>query len=257
MGRRTAYPPGTFSWVELATSDGAAARRFYGGLFGWEIAAAGDGGVPAVCRLDGDAVCAIAEMPRGVRATGVPPSWTSHVTVPDTAAVARRAQALGGAVVAEPSPVPGAGTAAVLRDPQGALVAVWQPDGWAGAERVNDPGCLCMNELITTDAAGARAFYGALFGWEWDDVDAGDGAPVAFLRNDGAINGSVFAAAGPTPAHWRPCFTVPSVEEATARVRELDGAVLHPGVLLPDGNLALVRDPQGAVLSLFAGETDP
>ena len=35
MGERTSYAPGTFCWVELATTDGAAAKEFYGGLFGW------------------------------------------------------------------------------------------------------------------------------------------------------------------------------------------------------------------------------
>ena len=36
MGERTSYAPGTFCWVGLATSDPAAAERFYMGLFGWD-----------------------------------------------------------------------------------------------------------------------------------------------------------------------------------------------------------------------------
>ncbi len=44
-----------------------------------------------------------------------------------------------------------AGRVAVLKDPQGAVFAVWQPRTRIGAERVNDVGCLCMNELATTD----------------------------------------------------------------------------------------------------------
>jgi len=256
MGHRTAYPPGTFSWVELATSDAAAAADFYRGLFGWRLERPDDAG-RALFRLDGDVVCGMCELPEDMRARGVLPAWTSHVTVADADGAAARAAEAGGAVVAAPSEAGDDGRTALLRDPQGAVLGVWQPRGRSGADRVNDPGCLCMNELVTTDPASARGFYGRVFGWTSEDVDAGDGAPVAFLFNDGAMNGSVFAAAGATPAHWRPCITVESTEAATGRVRALGGVVVHPGLPLPDGSLALVRDPQGAVLSLFAGETDP
>src|SRR3712207_7324026 len=54
----------------------------------------------------------------------------------------------------------------LVRDPQGAAVAVFEPSGFIGAERVNDVGCLVMNELITTDLEAARGFYEPLFGWE-------------------------------------------------------------------------------------------
>ena len=37
MGERSSYTPGTFSWAELATPDQEDAKRFYGGLFGWEM----------------------------------------------------------------------------------------------------------------------------------------------------------------------------------------------------------------------------
>ena len=37
MAKRTEYAPGTFSWVDLATRDGDAAKRFYGPLLGWEF----------------------------------------------------------------------------------------------------------------------------------------------------------------------------------------------------------------------------
>ena len=36
MGERTGYDPGTFSWVELLTTDAAAGKAFYQGLFGWD-----------------------------------------------------------------------------------------------------------------------------------------------------------------------------------------------------------------------------
>ena len=72
MGIRTSYPPGTFSWVDLATTDPAGARAFYTELFGWTV----DGDVEySVWRVDGAAVCAFALMPSDT-AVGIPPGWT-------------------------------------------------------------------------------------------------------------------------------------------------------------------------------------
>jgi predicted enzyme related to lactoylglutathione lyase len=92
MGERSSYPPGSFSWVDLATTDAAAARSFYAGLFGWETedADAGGGVVYTMCRHDGDAVCGLFEMSDDMRATGIPPNWTSYVTVADADAAAAR-----------------------------------------------------------------------------------------------------------------------------------------------------------------------
>src|SRR3712207_3591661 len=101
MGKRSGYSPGTFSWVDLATTDAAAAKAFYAGVFGWDLedTDAGNGVTYTVCRRDGDAVAALYEMPESMRATGAPPNWTNYVTVEDADAAARRAHELGGDVI--------------------------------------------------------------------------------------------------------------------------------------------------------------
>jgi len=138
---------GSPAWVDLATTDPGNARDFYTGLFGWDVedADAGGGAVYTLCRLDGAVVCGLFEMPEAMRATGVPPNWTSYVTVEDAGAAAARAAALGGTVVDDAFDVLDAGRMAVLQDPLGAVFAVWQPRARIGADRVNDVGCLCMN----------------------------------------------------------------------------------------------------------------
>jgi uncharacterized protein len=56
MGKRESYEPGTFSWVDLSTSDADGAKNFYGGLFGWEFedSEIPGGGVYTMCQLRGD-----------------------------------------------------------------------------------------------------------------------------------------------------------------------------------------------------------
>lgn len=145
---------------------------------------------------------------------------------------------------------------AVLMDPQGAVLALWQPGTRIGAERVNDVGCLCMNELATTDIEAARSFYGRLFGWTTEPSDdAPDGPTMVF--NGGNINAAIVAAPEGTPPHWRPCFTVESTEEAVERVRELGGHQLSEPLDVGHGTIAMARDPQGALFTMFAGEVDP
>jgi predicted enzyme related to lactoylglutathione lyase len=259
MGKRTSYRPGAFSWVDLATTDLPAAKAFYGALFGWEMedGDAGGGAVYTMCRLDGDAVCGLFEMTADMRATGLPPSWTSYVTVEDADAAAARAGELGGGAVDESFDVLDAGRMAVLRDPQGAVFAVWQPRARIGAERVNDAGCLCMNELATTELAAARSFYEGLFGWTTEMVETGpDDPPMGLGYNGGTLNAS-FGAVDGAPPHWRPYFTVEPMDAALERLRELGGSTVLGPVEIFDGTIAIVLDPQGALFALFAGEVDP
>ncbi len=260
MGKRTSYTPGTFSWVDLATTDAAAAKSFYAGLFGWDTEDNDDagGGVYTICRIDGDAVCGLFEISEDMRATGVPPNWTSYVTVADADAAAARAKELGGGASDDAFDVLDVGRMAVLNDPQGAAFAVWQPRTRIGAERVNDVGCLCMNELATTDIEAARSFYAGLLGWTTEIVDTGpDGPPMVFAHNGEALNASFSAVKGGAPPHWRPYFTVESTEAAVERVRELGGKELLEPLEHPDGSIAIALDPQGALFALFAGEVDP
>src|SRR5918999_1268218 len=88
--------------------------------------------------------------------------------------------------------------------------------------------------------------------FSWTDLAASDaaaaGSPMLSVLNGGALDASMFDGA---PAHWRPAFTVASVDAALQRVRSLGGTVLAEPLELPDGSVATVRDPQGAVFSVF------
>ena len=61
MGQRTSYPPGTFSWAELHTSDATGAKEFYGALFGWDFEdiPIADDNVYTMAHLDGGDAAAI------------------------------------------------------------------------------------------------------------------------------------------------------------------------------------------------------
>ena len=267
MGKRTEYEPGTFSWIDLGTTDPKDAKRFYTELFGWE---ADDRPVPdsppySMMLLGGDEVAAIYSQPEPQRDAGVPPNWFSYVTVESAEDAAAAAKEAGGSVHAEPFDVMEAGRMAVIADPTGAMFGVWEPRESIGATRVNDPGCLTTNELSTNDVAAATEFYERLFGWSIDPIDTGGAPPYWGIGHDGAANGrnggvrelAPEQAEAGTPPHWMPYFAVTSVDATAETASGSGGGVAFGPIEIPTGaRIAVLHDPQGAFFGLFEGEVD-
>jgi predicted enzyme related to lactoylglutathione lyase len=252
MGERTSYVPGTFSWVELGTTDAAGAKAFYGGLFGWEGVdfPVGDQGVYTMLQLDGMDVAALYEQ----GADGGPPAWLAYVTVADADAAGARVRELGGNLLSDPFDVFDAGRMVVARDPQGAVFALWQAARHIGAGRVNDVACFCWNELETSDPAAATRFYGELFGWRTRPVEGGAGYLV--IEHGERTNGAVSQLADGDMPRWNVYFTIASADEAVPRIGELGGRVLAGPIDATVGRFVVAEDPQGAAFVLFEGDVD-
>jgi predicted enzyme related to lactoylglutathione lyase len=255
MGERTSYPPGTFSWVDLQTSDQDAAKAFYSELLGWRYddVPVGDGVTYSMAKLQDHSVAAIG----GLQADGMPSHWNCYVTVADTDASAARAAELGATLLAEPFDVFDAGRMAVIADPQGAVLSVWQPNENIGAELVNVPGALTWNDLISPDMEASAAFYGDLFDWQIEEVPGSDGQYWS-IANDGRRNAGMMPM--PTGSHpaWNLYFGVEDVDATVARAGELGGGVVMGPMDIPNGTrFAVLRDPQNAVFSVLAGPMDP
>lgn len=260
MGLRDSHPPGTFSWTDLSTTDTAGANAFYRPLLGWEgeEMPAGDGFTYWMMRLDGHDVAGMSAMREDQRAAGAPPAWLSYVTVEDVDATADRVAGLGGSLLMPPFDVLDAGRMALLQDPQGAVLAVWQPRASIGAGLVNEPGAMVLNQLNTSDPEAAARFYSDLFGWSVDQV-ATDPQPYWGIRNAGRLNGGMMAlpADAPAPPHWLVYFTSPDLDQSARVIAREGGKVVVPAVPVPGGRILLARDPQGAHFALFEGRVDP
>jgi predicted enzyme related to lactoylglutathione lyase len=120
------HAPGSFCWIELATTDGEAAKKFYGELFGWEAQdnPMGPGMVYTMLKLNGKDVGALYE--KGEEMKQVPTHWASYVSVESADEIAAKAKSLGGAVIMEPFDVMEHGRMAVITDPTGAVFSIWQ-----------------------------------------------------------------------------------------------------------------------------------
>jgi predicted enzyme related to lactoylglutathione lyase len=258
MGERTKHTAGTFSWTDVNTTDQAAAKTFYGGLFGWEYddMPAGEGVVYSMAKVDGKYVAAVSPQPEQQRQAGVPPAWNSYITVDDADAAAAKAGELGATVHAQPFDVMEAGRMAVIQDPQGAFFLVWQPQQHIGAQMVNAPGALSWNELGSPDLDGSTSFYGQLFGWTFSPMEGVD-SPYLVIQNAGRANGGIRPPMPPgTPPFWLVYFATGDVDGSLAKVSELGGNVLVGTTDIGIAKIAVVQDPQGAVFALYDGQLE-
>jgi uncharacterized protein len=259
MGERSSYAQGAFCWAELSTPDPEAAKGFYQSLFSWQSndVPLAEGAVYSLMQLDGLDVAAIAPQPPKQRESGLPPVWSSYVSVQSADASAQHAKDLGGNVHAEPFDVMSAGRMAVIQDPHGAFFMVWQAHQMIGAKLVNAPGALVWNELASPDLDASAEFYSRLFGWEIAPFE-GSAEPYLSIRNAGANNGGIRPLTPPgVPPHWLVYFGVQDIDTALAKVGSLGGTTLVGPIDIQMAKIAVIQDPQGAVLALYAGALEP
>jgi uncharacterized protein len=269
------YIPGVPCWIDTTQPDPAAAAAFYGDLFGWEI----ENVMPqySIAQLSGGEVAGIAPLPEDGPQTA---TWNTYVWVTDADETAAKVRAAGGDALWEPFDVGDAGRMAVFADPAGAIFCVWQAKAHRGATVVNEHGSLNFNTLSTRDVEGARAFYGAVFGWEllgaggagsmWALPGYGDFLEerTPGLRENMAAMGAperfedVVAALNPLPddqpdvAHWSVTFAVDDADAIAARATELGGRVAVPPFDAPWVRTTVIADPAGAtfIASRFVPE---
>jgi predicted enzyme related to lactoylglutathione lyase len=120
---------GRVCWVDLAATDERSARRFYERLFGWRssVTPVEHGSFRRFC-LDGETGASVYQLGKHHLAHSVPSHWTPYISVCNAAESVSRAQSLGATAIVEPFDIPGIARIALLQDPIGALLGVWQAD---------------------------------------------------------------------------------------------------------------------------------
>ncbi|MGI8987557.1 MAG: VOC family protein [Nocardioidaceae bacterium] len=237
MSERTEpWPSGTPCWVELASSDPAAGAAFYRDLLGWDVreGPAGSGGYRLAFRRG--------QVVAGIR-PGASAGWTVYLASDDMRATLHAVVTVGGRVLTPPTALLGEAVMAVAEDTTGAAFGVWQPLDLIGARLVNEPGAFCWSELMTSDYELARAFYGGVFGFEYDDRSASTHA-YSMLRLDAATVGGIGAVGpgpSPDPSHWLTYFSAEDVDGVAGRAAGLGGHVRVAPTDTPLGRMAVLQ----------------
>src|SRR4051794_22979246 len=121
------------------------------------------------------------------------------------------------------------------------------------------PGTFSWSDLSTTDVDGAKAFYGALFGWTARDDDIpGGGTYTMFFLNGREVAGGSAGAPAQGPPHWNAYVTVASADETAERAAGSGATVVAPPFDVMDaGRMAVFQDPTGAFLSVWEARAHP
>ena len=262
------YQHGLFSWADVSTPDPAAGAAFYATLFGWaaEEQHDPDGNyIYTMFSRDGKATAGLGPQPEQMKEQNLPSAWNSYVIHDDVDAALDRWAAAGGTAMMPAIDVMTLGRMAIVVDPEGAVVALWQEGDHAGAGVFNEPGALTWNELNTRDAAAAREFYGKALGWEFEPFEGSE--PVYWLikladkSHDDPLssddyNGGILTIdenmPADMPAHWSVYFHVADADATAAKATELGGSVVVPAMDTSAGRIAIVADPQGGVFTVIA-----
>lgn len=258
MPEVTSHEPGSFCWIELATSDPEAAKKFYSGIFGWESedTPAGPDMVYTMLKIRGLEVGAMYKLGEEETKNGIPPHWNTYIAVTSADEAAKKAAALGGKVLMDAFDVMEHGRMAILQDPQGATFCAWQAKAHAGVRLFGETGTFGWDELWTTDRKKAAEFYKGLFGWGTKDGDVtGTGGVYTEWINAGQSIGGMLEITpdmGPVPPNWLPYFMVDDCNASAAKASSSGGKIFVPPTDIPTvGRFSVVQDPQGATFCII------
>ncbi len=267
MSERDHYPAGVPCWVDTLTSDLPRALGFYEAVFGWEFAGPGPmpdpSGAYHVARRRGRDAAGVGSSPPEDQ---TPPVWNTYVSVASAEEAVERAEGAGGTTVVSPFDALPAGRGAVIADPAGAVIGVWEPRDRQGAQILNEPSAWAMSLLQTRDTAAAADFYGTVFGWRAEPIDM-NGAEFTLFRLPGYVGGEPaqpvprdmvagMIALGDEqiqagmPPHWAVDFWIDDADAAAARTPEHGGTVLVPPHDVPPFRRTVIADPGGAAFSV-------
>jgi predicted enzyme related to lactoylglutathione lyase len=120
------------------------------------------------------------------------------------------------------------------------------------------PGTFCLVGLAAADPAPATRFYTSLFGWDSEELSAGEAGTYTILRRGGKEVAILYRqtpqarAAGASP-HWTSYISVEDADAIAGRAGELGGAAVFRESfdVLEAGRVAAIRDPTGGIVSLW------
>jgi predicted enzyme related to lactoylglutathione lyase len=249
------YDYGQAAWLDLTAPDPPAALAFYTELFGWATEnMGGETGPYRIFTKREKPVAALHETPSLEQA-----QWTTYFNVNDVADTAKRVEAAGGTVLSAPTELGSAGRTGRFVDATGAPFAVWQPGDRFGAALRMEAGTYIASELGSSDLGRSMAFYSEVLGWEFSGREDYPDAKVNGQGVCGIMPAERYQEYGRPPEAdaFLVSFGSDDVETDVRKASALGATVLFPPTVNYLGKFyALVRDPQGALLGLYAYESE-
>lgn len=254
-------PTGTTTWLDLGSTDLETAMAFYTELFGWSFEDSGEQYAHyRMIRNDGALVGGAMDIsgmtcPEGQK---LPSEWTVYLAADDVDARVETALAAGAHVMVPAADAGPAGRFAVVLDPAGNPIGLWQADQTEGYEFTAATGSPVWFEVMTHDFDAACRFYTEVLDAQLVPMSEGMEDDSFRYVTNGAQDSATWGlgdATGVIPdgeGGWRIYFAVDACDAAVERIRELGGSLLDGPVDSPFGRIATVADPTGASFQICA-----
>lgn len=250
------YPNGTFNWVDLMTPDVESSKKFYTSLFGWSSEDSlwpkemkKEGIMYSIQKLGDHPVAGIGSIIND----SMPPNWASYIAVDNIEETVSKVKEYNGTVEVEPMNVEDHGRMAVIQDPTGAYLSLWQAGTLIGAHHCNSNSCMGWNDLGTTDLEKALKFYTDVFGWEYEIEEMNEDNEMKYytIKNNGRSNGGIFQIpefmGKDISSNWSTYFMVENYENAKQIVIDNGGEIMLENTQNEIGSMCMIKDPHGAV----------
>jgi uncharacterized protein len=244
-------------WTDLATSDVQGASKFYSAVFGWkvEVSTEPQYGGYATATSGGKDVAGIA--PKQMEQQ--PTAWTVYIGTPNAAETAKKMEAAGGKIIAPAMEIGDQGHMAIVQDPSGAYIGLWQATNMQGSQSTG-ANSMGWAELNARGFDKAEPFYKKVFGWGEKKTPASAENPTEYTEFQ--LHGASIAGGmemnpmvpAQVPSYWMVYFNVDNVDKAFDKVIEHGGKEMMSPMDMPGGRFAIVSDPQGASFGLLKME---
>ncbi len=235
-------PGGVPCWVELSTGDVAGALDFYQGLFGWRAMPLSEEFGRYLVLFNGDEPVGACNQYQSSLGQG----WCVFLTSHDLGRALEVAHGAGARLLAPAFALSHLGLTALIEDPAGASVGLWQPGSFAGFSYSRLPGGPVFFDLVTSDWAGEAGFYDAVFGLVAKVAGRVTAGYAQLFAGERRVADMRSPEGPPQPACWLPHFAVQGLRSTMTRAVRLGGEVLGPICERRGGRLVEVADPAGA-----------
>ncbi len=244
--------PGKFIWADLVTDDVAAARRFYGQLFGWTFRGVG---TYTIAANEERPLGGMFQRTRPADRPQARPRWFGYISVPSVQRAERAVTRAGGHVLSAPRKLPERGEEALFADPEGAVFGVIKSSSGDPQDFLAEPGDWIWIQLLSRDARKAADFYRTVGGYEVVENASSGRLSDYVLASEGYARATVRAiphADSKVQPSWLLFVRVKSAAESVAKAKQLGGQVLiEPQANLLSGRVAVIADPTGAAIGLL------
>jgi uncharacterized protein len=237
---------GSVVWHELVASEPEAEARFYAEVVGWNARHDPD---EHITLISGSVEAAgISRLMPLLRATGIGPRWVVRVAVEDVDAAVAKARLAGGQVALEPISLTSL-RFAILDDPWGTALQITSPP--APSHDGERSGTFAWDELATPDGRGALQFFERVVGWTALVVTPlANKVEYVTLGYGETPRVGVFADPSLPRPYWVPYLRVADLDAAVGRATERGAKRLSGPSDVPDGRMAQLFDPEGAIFGL-------